>query len=68
MRLLAAFERQIEFSYTESAIKKQFAVSQTVRRGARPGESRGGEERPLGGGRQLAHPRFGKPKPGIEGK
>jgi len=31
MRLLAAFERQIEFSYTESVIKKQFAVSQTVR-------------------------------------
>lgn len=34
MRLLAAFERQIEFSYTESAIKKQFTVSQTVQIGA----------------------------------
>lgn len=42
MRLLAAFERQIEFSYTESAIKKQFAFSQTVRQGAGPGESQEG--------------------------
>lgn len=37
MRLLAAFERQIEFGYTESAIKKQFAVRQTGRRGAQAG-------------------------------
>lgn len=34
MRLLAAFERQIEFSYTESAIKKQFASSQSVQTGS----------------------------------
>lgn len=61
MRLLAAFERQIEFSYTESAIKKQFAVSQTVWQGAWPRESHGGEERLLA---QV----FGGPNIGMEGK
>lgn len=55
MRLLAAFERQIEFGYTESAIKKQFAVSQTGRRGARPGAA-------------AVSPRIGRSEMGTVGK
>lgn len=52
MRLLAAFERQIEFSYTESAIKKQFTVSQAGQTGVQCwGDGGERERRKCGGGR-----------------